>query len=218
MTPEFHAVFRDSVQLAQDGCLEWMGRRDDGGYGRTSANGRPISAYRAAWMMAHYREVPDGLAIDHLCCNRACVNPHHLEAVTTAENTRRIHRPPKGWELAPESVCYEFTVEGRRRYMVEWRAINRVTGKEDIDVRAFDDESEAQAFARHQRSFPTTGVSVLEEVPRDLREKINRHWYSPYGEQWLHAKNQDFGGRSPIDMIRCGRANDVREATASWLK
>ncbi len=71
-----------------DGCLEWTGARTWNGYGTFSANGHRTLAHRFAyeWLVG---PIPTGLDIDHLCRNRGCVNPNHLEPVTRQENILR---------------------------------------------------------------------------------------------------------------------------------
>lgn len=67
-----------------DACWSWKAARNGKGYG----NYRSRSAHVVAFELAK-GPVPDGLTIDHLCANRSCVNPAHLEAVALQENIRR---------------------------------------------------------------------------------------------------------------------------------
>ena len=82
---------RLSARLSQRGtCLLWTGAVSTSGYGviGTGIGNSTGYAHRVAYELAH-GEIPDGYQIDHLCHERLCCNPAHLEAVTQAENLRR---------------------------------------------------------------------------------------------------------------------------------
>lgn len=102
-------------------CWLWQGRsKDPKGYGMY--NGK--RAHRLAWELANGRPIPEGLTIDHLCRNKPCCNPNHLEPVSSGENSRRAapFMPPRGkpiedrfWKQADTSggpnACWEWSGE-----------------------------------------------------------------------------------------------------------
>ena len=122
------------VEKLPTGCWEWRGSSYDG-YGRVNPLTNDFGEGRAhrLFFRAAGREIPPGLKLDHLCRNKGCVNPDHLEPVTDAENhrreavRRRLEQPfcRRGHPLAgvpgaiarvPRRLCQRCWDENRRRY------------------------------------------------------------------------------------------------------
>lgn len=73
------------------GCWIWQGRCNPAGYGLVDRRGYSQLAHRAFYEMRRGQLDPTD-TLDHLCRNKGCVNPDHLEPVSTAENVRRAPR------------------------------------------------------------------------------------------------------------------------------
>ena len=77
----------DQIDATGD-CWEWTGSINSSGYGTVGHARHVHSVHRVVWEYL-VGPIPDGLEIDHLCRNRRCCNPDHMEVVTRAENQRR---------------------------------------------------------------------------------------------------------------------------------
>ncbi len=91
MTPTMRALARLLDRCVQEGdCWVWKGGADR--YGRIGALGRKWRTHQLAYILL-VDDIPGGLQIDHLCRNRLCVNPDHLEAVPQRINLARGFGP-----------------------------------------------------------------------------------------------------------------------------
>lgn len=88
--------------ISKKGCWLWQGCLLNSGYGTAGKYG-PV--HRVIYTLL-VGPIPPGLHIDHLCRERRCFNPAHLEPVTPLENARRAHRThcKKGHPLSEENL------------------------------------------------------------------------------------------------------------------
>lgn len=109
--PRFMASFE---MAPESSCWTWRGTiNPTSGYGVFQFGGEYFMAHRLV-VGVYLGDIPDGLEPDHLCRNRRCVNPHHLQLVTYSENfvrglpyRKRAHPPDAcahGHALTPENT------------------------------------------------------------------------------------------------------------------
>ena len=131
--------FAAKTLITESGCIEWTSARDRNGYAKFWLNGRSVYAHVVAY--EHWvGPVPEGMETDHLCRNRGCVCPTHLEAVTPHENMSRRHRPvrtkcgsgehdwvPENWYFSRgKAYCKPCCKEHARRNYQKGREVNSV--------------------------------------------------------------------------------------------
>lgn len=128
----FMSKFRVNPEI---GCHEWTACKGKDGYGRFNTGGKhgPVVRAHKFSYETFKGPIPDGLQIDHLCRNRICCNPDHLEAVTQQENIRRGDggkhmrektHCPKGHPYSGANLYIEPST-GRRRCQVCTKATRK---------------------------------------------------------------------------------------------
>lgn len=121
--------FIEKTRPAENGCIEWTGGLNGAGYGQFYRGGRNSAnetgkGYAHRYAYEYYvGPIPDGMHLDHLCRNRKCCNPAHLEPVTHRENILRGSAPaarharkthcPAGHEYSGDNL-YVHPVKGQR--------------------------------------------------------------------------------------------------------
>lgn len=99
------------IFVTEYGCHLWLGSITEKGYGRTTRNTKNLRVHRIMWEMTGHDlpdYVPGGEQLDHLCLDKSCCNPAHLELVTQLTNIQRrtalITHCPNGHEYTDDNI------------------------------------------------------------------------------------------------------------------
>jgi len=85
--PELKERFMQKIEKRDNGCWEWIASKHLG-YGKFKYKGEMRLAHRVSYEI-FIKKIPLGLVVDHICYNKGCVNPDHLQLLTLKENSSR---------------------------------------------------------------------------------------------------------------------------------
>lgn len=87
MSKEITGPKMQVLNLSTDDCVEWPGAMREG-YGVKKMGNTTINAHRWVYEQVTGKKIPPGMAVDHRCRNRKCVNPKHLRVSTHSDNKK----------------------------------------------------------------------------------------------------------------------------------
>jgi hypothetical protein len=150
----------------RDECWLWTRGVTGAGYGSfalpgaLSPTGSPlhVGTHRIAWMLEHRKHPPTWAVIDHLCGNRTCCNPRHLEPVAQSINSVRAGLIGRGFKCAQPKpyTAKDGTVTWRVRF-------RKYRGRGEIvqGSKTFKSEAEALGFIAENPWIPDTEQDIL---------------------------------------------------------
>ena len=158
------------------GCWIWLGAETWNRYGTVHFEGKQQLAHRI--FFEHFRgKIPDGLILDHLCCNTICVNPFHLDPVTRRVNTLRGFKNPAAGNSRKQHCKrgHAFTEENTIRRRNGWRACRQCS----------------QDYSR-----ASWGRSIRDNPERRAKERERgRRYYRANQEKLLVRKREQWHSR-----------------------
>lgn len=155
------------------GCWVWLGHLNEAGYPTVSIGRRTYLAHRVAYELL--AGPTNGMTLDHLCRNKACMNPAHLEPVTLVENIRRAR---------------EVRTHCRRGHDLTGAHINGKGARVCQECRSMRKSPKVKHIPDHLITAPTV-AKILETSPAVIRSRVARGVMVP--------NSYSLGGRALFD-------------------
>lgn len=142
-------------------CWEWQSAKTHDGYGTFGVGQTKAVAHRVSYELIA-GPVPTGLELDHLCFNRSCVNPSHLEPVAHDENMRRasagtkLRRDPHSKVTRRRHVPQSHCKRGHELVGANVRLINTGYGRTG---------RQCLTCYRNRKHLPEFDAGLISELP-----------------------------------------------------